>query len=130
MKSLVALLAMSLLVIALPAVASQPKVPATPLEMKGSQNKVVLFPHAPQEKVECVTCHHKVDGKENFQKCADAGCHDDLKAKKGDKSLYAAIHTKTGLKHQTCMECHTKQVAEKPEKKKELTGCAKSKCHP
>ena len=62
---------------------------------------------------------------------ATAGCHDDLTAKKGEKSLFYVVHTKTGLKHQTCLECHTKVVAEKPELKKDLTGCAKSKCcHP
>ena len=54
----------------------------------------------------------------------------DLTAKKGEKSLFYVVHTKTGLKHQTCLECHTKVVAEKPDLKKDLTGCAKSKCHP
>ncbi|MDR1855992.1 MAG: cytochrome c3 family protein [Desulfovibrio sp.] len=129
MKSLVALLAAFMLAIAIPALAARPDVPKEPLEVKGSQ-KTVKFPHAPHEKVDCAVCHHEVNGKENYQKCADAGCHDDLKAKKGEKSLYASIHTKTGLKHQTCLECHTKLVAEKPDKKKDMTGCAKSKCHP
>lgn len=95
--------------------------PDKPLELKGSK-KTVMFPHAPHQKVECVTCHHKVQDKENFQKCATAGCHDDLTAKKGEKSLFYVVHTKTGLKHQTCLECHTKVVAEKPELKKDLTG--------
>lgn len=117
------------LVLALPALAAQPAVPDQPLEFKGSK-KTVMFPHAPHAKVECVTCHHKVDDKENFQKCATAGCHDDLTAKKGEKSLFFVVHTKTELKHQTCLSCHTKVVAEKPELKKELTACAKSKCHP
>lgn len=117
------------LALALPALAAQPPVPDKPLEFKGSK-KTVMFPHAPHQKVECVTCHHKVQDKETFQKCATAGCHDDLTAKKGEKSLFYVVHTKTGLKHQTCLECHTKVVAEKPELKKDLTGCAKSKCHP
>ena len=34
------------------------------------------------------------------------------------------------LKHQSCLSCHVKVVAEKPDLKKDLTGCAKSKCHP
>ncbi|MDD4701241.1 MAG: cytochrome c3 family protein [Desulfovibrio sp.] len=106
-----------------------PAAPDKPVEIKGSQ-KTVMFPHAPHQKVECVTCHHLVDGKESFAKCSNSGCHDDLTAKKGEKSLFYVIHTKTGLKHTNCLECHSKVVAEKPELKKDLTGCAKSKCHP
>ncbi|MGE9986336.1 cytochrome c3 family protein [Desulfovibrio sp. SGI.169] len=129
MKKLLCLTAALLLALALPALAAQPPAPDKPLEFKGSK-KTVMFPHAAHQKVECVTCHHQVQGKENFQKCATAGCHDDLTAKKGEKSLFYVVHTKTGLKQQTCLECHTKIVAEKPDLKKELTGCAKSKCHP
>ena len=117
------------LILALPALAAQPPVPTEAVPLKGSK-KTVMFPHAPHAKVECVTCHHPVQDKENFQKFATAGCHDDLTAKKGEKSLFYVVHTKTGLKHPTCLECHTKVVAEKPELKKELTACAKSKCHP
>jgi NAD-dependent SIR2 family protein deacetylase len=116
------------LALALPALAA-PTAPDKPLEFKGAQ-KTVMFPHAPHAKVECVTCHHLVNGKESFAKCGSAGCHDDLKAKKGEKSLYAVVHTRTELKHMTCLGCHSKVVAEKPELKKDLTGCAKSKCHP
>lgn len=112
-----------------PAFADQPAVPEQPIAMKGSK-KTVMFPHAPHAKIECVTCHHKVDGKENFQKCSDSGCHDDLTAKKGEKSLYFVIHNKSVLKHQTCMECHARFVAEKPDLKKAMTGCKGSKCHP
>lgn len=129
MKKFLLLTAIPLLTLALPVLAAQPPVPDKPLEFKGSK-KTVMFPHDVHQKVECVTCHHQVQGKENFQKCATAGCHDDLTAKKGEKSLFYVVHTKTGLKQQTCLECHGKIVAEKPELKKELTGCAKSKCHP
>ena len=118
-----------LLATALSAFAARPEVPTKPLPIKGSK-KEVMFPHSPHQKVECVTCHHEVDGKEDFQKCATAGCHDNLTEKKGEKSLYLVIHTKAGLKHQTCTECHIKTVAEKAELKKDLTACAKSKCHP
>ena len=63
-----------------------------------------------------------------------AGCHDNLKDKKGTNSLYYVVHAKekadAPLKHQSCLSCHVKVVAEKPDLKKELTGCAKSKCHP
>ena len=65
-----------------------------------------------------------------FAKCATAGCHDDLAGKKGTKSLYYVVHNKKDTKFQTCLQCHDKIVAEKPDLKKDLTGCAKSKCHP
>ncbi|MDR2574140.1 MAG: cytochrome c3 family protein [Desulfovibrio sp.] len=129
MKKLSALLCLFILALAFPALAAPPPVPTDPLPVKGSK-KEVMFPHVPHQKVECVVCHHKVEGKENFQKCATAGCHDNLTEKKGEKSLYAVMHTKEGLKYQTCIQCHAKVVAEKEELKKELLGCAKSKCHP
>lgn len=107
-----------------------PAAPDKPVEIKGSQ-KSVMFPHTTHAKIECVTCHHLVDGKESYAKCGSSGCHDDLTAKKGEKSLFYAIHSKSeDLKHTSCMACHTKVVAEKPELKKEMTGCAKSRCHP
>ena len=59
---------------------------------------------------------------------------DNLKDKKGTNSLYYVMHAKekadAPLKHQSCLSCHVKVVAEKPDLKKDLTGCAKSKCHP
>ncbi|MDR1776665.1 MAG: cytochrome c3 family protein [Desulfovibrio sp.] len=125
-----ALLCLFLFAAAMQALAAAPPVPTEPLALKGSK-KEVMFPHAPhKDKVECVTCHHNVDGKENYQKCATAGCHDNLTEKKGEKSLYVVIHSKEKLKHRTCFECHTNVVAEKAELKKDLLGCAKSKCHP
>lgn len=111
-------------------VAAAPVAPDKPLELKGSK-KTVMFPHAPHAKVECVTCHHKVDGKESYAKCSTSGCHDDLAAKKGEKSLYYVVHSKKAdLKHTSCLMCHSKVVAEKPDMKQAMTGCAKSKCHP
>ena len=110
--------------------ATQPAVPEGPIEFKGSK-KTVMFPHSAHAKVECVVCHHKVNDEPNFQKCATAGCHDDLTGKKGEKSLYFVVHNKgEDLRHQTCLVCHSKVAEEKPELKKELTGCSKSKCHP
>lgn len=114
----------------LPALADQPAMPEQPVEVKGSK-KTVMFPHKIHDKIECVTCHHMVDGKANFQKCSTAGCHDDLESKKGEKSLYFVMHSKSAeLKQQTCMTCHYKIVEEKPDLKKQLTGCTKSGCHP
>ncbi|GHU93538.1 cytochrome c3 [Deltaproteobacteria bacterium] len=129
MKKSFVLLCLFIPIFALSALAAPPPVPTTPLVVKGSK-KEVMFPHAAHQKVECVVCHHLAKGEENFQKCATAGCHDDLTARKGKKSMYAAVHEKTGAKHKTCIECHNKVVAEKTDMKKEMLGCAKSKCHP
>ena len=132
MKKVLVLTCIMVFTLALAAFAA-PAAPDKPLEFKGSQ-KTVMFPHAVHAKVECVTCHHKVDGKESYAKCATAGCHDNLKDKKGTNSLYYVMHAKekadAPLKHQSCLSCHVKVVAEKPDLKKDLTGCAKSKCHP
>lgn len=128
MKKVLVLTCIMVLAFAMSALAA-PTAPDKPLEFKGAK-KVVMFPHAAHAKVECVTCHHPVNGKETFAKCGSSGCHDDLAAKQGDKSLYYVIHTKKELKHTNCLGCHSKVVAEKPELKKDLTGCAKSKCHP
>lgn len=109
---------------------AQPAMPEQPLPMKGSQ-KTVMFPHVAHSKIECIVCHHKVNDKETFQNCSSAGCHDDLSAKKGEKSLYFVVHNKSAdLRHDSCMRCHAKTVEEKPDLKKELTGCKGSKCHP
>lgn len=128
MKKILVLICMLVFPLAM-SVYAAPTAPEEPLEMKGSK-KTVMFPHAPHSKVECVTCHHLVDGKESYAKCGSAGCHDDLKGKKGEKSLYYVVHSKKDLKHSSCLMCHSKFVAENPDRKKELTGCAKSKCHP
>lgn len=118
------------LALAAPAFAA-PAAPADGLEMVGSNpKKVVKFNHSTHKDIECTVCHHPVDGKENFAKCATAGCHDDLAGKKGTKSLYYVVHSKKNVKFQSCLQCHDKIVAEKPDLKKDLTGCAKSKCHP
>lgn len=112
------------------AFAAQPAVPEKPVEMKGSK-KAVLFPHAAHSGVDCVVCHHMVDGRENFQKCSTSGCHDDLAAKKGQNSLYFVTHSRSPeLKQQTCLSCHSKFVAEHEDMKKPMTGCKGSKCHP
>lgn len=110
---------------------AQPEVPKEPLPIKGSK-RTVMFPHDKgHEKIECVVCHHKVNEVQTFAKCSDPGCHDNLVEKKGEHSLYYVMHSKAeDLKHQTCMSCHLKTVAEKPDLKKQLTGCSGSACHP
>lgn len=113
------------------AVADRPDMPREPIAIKGSK-KTVVFSHAQgHESIECVICHHKVNDKPNFSKCSTSGCHDDLTARKGEKSLYFVMHNKGAeLKYQSCVKCHTEVVAEKPDLKKALTGCTQSKCHP
>lgn len=123
-------LACALALCPLSAQAAQPAVPEQPVAVKGSK-KTVMFPHASHAKIECVVCHHKVDGKENFEKCATVGCHDNLADKKGEKSLYYVMHGKSAeLKHQSCLQCHAKVVETMPDLKKKLTGCKDSACHP
>lgn len=109
--------------------AAAPAVPDKPLELRGTK-KAVLFPHVAHGKIACVDCHHLVDGKESYAKCGSAGCHDDLVEKKGARSLYRVMHARKDTAHTTCLACHAKIVAEQPDRKKDLTGCAKSRCHP
>ncbi|MBE6441819.1 MAG: cytochrome c3 family protein [Desulfovibrio sp.] len=106
-----------------------PSAPQQPLELQGSK-KTVMFPHGAHAAIACADCHHLVDGKESFAKCGSAGCHDDIQGRQGVKSLYNVMHSKKELNHATCVGCHAKFVAEHPDRKKELTGCAKSACHP
>ncbi len=123
------------LAFAAPAMA-QPEVPADGLKMEASK-KPVIFNHSTHKDVSCASCHHPVDGKEDFRKCSTAGCHDDFKAKKGVKSYYNVMHARKG-KFDSCISCHNKVIKEKgidvkspegKEYKKMMTGCAKSGCH-
>lgn len=111
--------------------AERPNPPEGEIGIKGSR-RTVMFSHQQGHKdISCVSCHHKVKDQETFKKCSTSGCHDDLKAKKGEHSLYFVMHNKgEELKHTTCMSCHVKTVADKPDLKKKLTGCSGSACHP
>ena len=114
---------------AAPAQASRPDVPAQPLEFKGANaKKAVMFNHKTHSAYDCNVCHHEVNGKESYAKCATAGCHEDLTGRKSP-ALYAVVHNRKDLKFQTCMSCHVKVAAEKPDQKKALTGCKGSLCH-
>lgn len=128
------------LIVAAPLVAVQategqsgdtPEMPREPIALTGSK-KTVMFSHVQgHEDIKCVVCHHNVNDKPSFAKCSASGCHDDLTARKGERSLYFVVHNKgAGLKHQSCMKCHAEVVAEKPDLKKALTGCTQSRCHP
>ncbi len=123
--------ALSLCLLGLTAPASAaPSAPADGLKMEMTK-KAVTFNHSSHAKLECVVCHHQVNGKENFAKCGNAGCHDSMdRADKSAKGYFHMIHAKADTKFQTCLACHTEVVAGSPDRKKELTGCKGSKCHP
>lgn len=108
---------------------ARPEVPSGVLDFAGSKpEKMVKFNHATHKDSDCGVCHHVVNGAETYEKCATAGCHDDLTGKKSP-ALYAVVHSKKELKFQTCMSCHVAKAADDPAKKKELTGCKGSLCH-
>ena len=120
-------LSLCLLGLAAP-LAAAPAAPADGLKMEMTK-KPVTFNHSPHKKLECGTCHHKVDGKESFAKCGSDGCHASME-KSDPKGYYRIIHAKKDAKFQTCLSCHAEVVAGSPDLKKELTGCKGSKCHP
>lgn len=111
-----------------------PEAPAGKLTLEYTKNKSVIFEHSEHKDVPCVTCHHLVDGKEKFAKCASAGCHDAFDRKseeaKTAKGYFRIIHEKSPLKNKTCLACHSEYVQDHPDKKKDMTGCKGSDCHP
>ncbi len=130
-KMVLSLLALFVLAIAIPALAA-PEAPADGIKMNngGTKKKTVVFNHSTHKEIACGSCHHPVDGKEDYRKCSTAGCHDDLKGKKGTKSYYNVMHARKGTKFDSCVSCHVKTAGADAAKKKALVGCAKSKCHP
>ncbi len=120
-----------LAVFVLPSLAAQPATPADGIKLEKGGKKVVVFNHSTHKDIKCTDCHHPVDGKEDFRSCATAGCHDILDKKdKSVNSLYQAMHKAKGAKFNTCVACHVATAGDDKDKKKELAGCAKSKCHP
>lgn len=123
----IALVAIIALAFALPLVAAD--APADGLKMSATKNNVV-FNHSTHKSAKCVDCHHLVDGKENTQKCSTAGCHSTADAdKKNPGSYYNVMHGKKA-KLSTCISCHVEAAGADKDKKKMLTGCKKSSCHP
>lgn len=120
--------------IAVPAFASKADVPATPddgIVMSHSGKKEVTFNHSTHATVECADCHHPVEGKVDYRPCATAGCHAiDRKDATETLSYNHALHKPQGTKFNTCMSCHREIAGTDAELRRELTGCAKSKCHP
>ena len=123
--------ALLVLALALPASGVQPKAPADGLKLANTKQPVI-FNHSTHEKdMKCDGCHHAVEGKENFGKCSNAGCHDVMERKEqGVKGYYRAMHAKKDTKFSTCNSCHAQQAEKFTDKKKELTACKQSKCHP
>lgn len=124
-------LALLVLALAIPALAAQPAAPADGLKMEATGKKVVVFNHSTHKEQTCVTCHHLVQGKEEFRKCNTAGCHDNMDRKdKSEHGYYQAMHGKDVKTVKSCVACHTEIAAAKPDLKKDLTACKGSKCHP
>ena len=122
--------ALLVIVLALPACAEQPAVPDGPIKMELTR-KPVEFDHSFHKDRQCGECHHQVDGADNFQKCASAGCHDVLGQKdKTVQSYYRIAHDRKVEKSYSCLKCHFEVVQAQPDKKKALTSCAGSSCHP
>lgn len=110
---------------------AQPEVPADGLKLHKTK-RTVVFNHSTHKKdITCVTCHHLVDGKENFASCAKAGCHDNV-ADRTDTSKkgYHNVFHNIDLKAKTCNSCHLDFVTKHPDKEQAMSGCAESKCHP
>ncbi len=111
------------------AIAAAPPAPKEPLTMNLTP-KNVTFSHEAHKARECGECHHQVNGEENYQKCGTAGCHDVLGAQaKGVNSYYRAFHDRNA-KFNSCIRCHSEVVKTLPERKKDLTSCVGSLCHP
>jgi len=117
------------LALALPGIASErPAAPAEALKMARGSKGEVVFNHATHGTVECSTCHHAVEGKEDYRSCATAGCHDEFGQKaKSINSYYQAIHKRKEPQHQTCLDCHYKNAENDAEKLKLLKNC--KLCH-
>lgn len=117
------------LAFALPAISAQ-TVPAQPSNLDYLSKKVV-FKHESHADLECKACHHSYEGEGVILKCSHAGCHDVLDRKdKSVQSLYQAFHGKGSAEVQTCVSCHKEVAKEQKDRKKELTSCIKSACHP
>ncbi len=92
----------------------------------------VTFNHSTHKDTACEKCHHTNAGDfSKVQKCSDAGCHDSFDQKdKSEKSYYKITHDRKAGAHPTCMSCHVEIAGADAEKKKQLTGCKASACHP
>jgi len=130
-KNILSVCALLILALVLPALAAQPDVPPDGIKMEKTKQPVVFNHSTHKTDMQCGDCHHVVDGKENYGKCADAGCHDSMDRKdKSVRGYYRVMHAKADTKFPTCASCHAEAAAKFPDKKKDLTACKQSKCHP
>ena len=129
-KYILSVFALLILTLSLSALAAQPNVPADGITMNKTKQPVTFNHSTHQKDMKCGDCHHAVKGKENYDKCGSAGCHDSMDRKdKSVKGYYHAMHTKSGTQFATCASCHAQTAEKFPDKKKELTACKQSKCH-
>jgi hypothetical protein len=114
-----------------PSAQPQPDVPADGIQMARTK-QAVTFNHSTHQKgMQCIDCHHPVNDRLQFGKCADAGCHDSMDRKdKSAKGYYRVLHAKSGTQFATCASCHAQASEKFPDRKKELTACKQSRCHP
>ncbi|EPR44737.1 Cytochrome c, class III, conserved region [Desulfovibrio sp. X2] len=125
---IVGLAVAALLALALPSMAA-PKAPADelvapPAGATLTQGQVMFSHKTGHASYDCKTCHHTWDGKGEPTKCSSAGCHTDMKSKKGGGSFYAAFHAPQSKN--SCLGCH--REAKKAGKAKAPTSC--TQCHP
>ena len=118
-------------IFALSAPAAQPDAPADGIRMSQTKQPVTFNHSTHQKDLQCGDCHHAVDGKENYGKCANAGCHDSMDRKDTSvKGYHRVLHAKSDVQFATCASCHAQVAAKFPDRKKDLTACKRSKCHP
>lgn len=95
-------------------------------------NLVVPFNHSTHADLECTECHHMWDGSSEIQGCTTEGCHDVMDKKdKSANSWYKVTHDRR-TELSSCVGCHKELDVVKSDKakKKELTSCRGSACHP
>lgn len=94
-------------------------------------NLVTTFNHSSHKDVACEECHHMA-GDQQYASCASEGCHNVMDKKdKTAASYYKIIHDRKAAMS-TCVGCHADLdvVKADKDKKKMLTGCKGSACHP
>jgi len=132
MKKLFTILlsACMVLAVALPALFAE-EAPKESIELAYLPDLKVQFPHDKHCSIACQECHHKWDGEGKIQSCTDSGCHDVMDKKdKTEKSFYNIIHGKGSDDVQTCLGCHREEAKKDKDKRKQLTSCRGSACHP
>ncbi len=117
------------LLFALPSISQT--APAEDITMAYLPKKTVIFKHSAHKELDCKKCHHMWEKEGDPRKCTTSGCHDVFDSKdKTEHNLYKTIHGKGSDAATGCLQCHKEEAKKNKDKKKELTGCAGSYCHP